>query len=100
MFVDDCNNTIHIQSNVCTGALTISTTAGTCSTCQALGPLVETVHARAKKPPKRLDRSVLSYEQTGQKVGTIERRLKKEKLAVCSIYNEIVYMSLNMSCSG
>jgi len=85
VFIDDHNNIIRVQSNACTGTFKfiVSAIAGTCSTCQALGPLVETVHARAKKPPKRLDLSVLSHEQTIRKVGLIERNLKKERLAVC-----------------
>ena len=81
VFIDDNNNTIRIQSDACTGT-TVSASAGTCSMCHTLRPLVEAVHARAKKPPKRLDISVLSYKQTTRKLGTIEKNLKKERLSV------------------
>jgi len=44
VFVDDHNNIVRVQSNACTGTFIVSAIAGTCSTCQVLGPLFEIVH--------------------------------------------------------
>ncbi|KAF8150236.1 hypothetical protein B0H34DRAFT_811419 [Crassisporium funariophilum] len=46
-----------------------------------MGPFVDVIKGRAEKPPAMLDCSVLSHEQTLQKIGNIEKSLKKERLA-------------------
>jgi hypothetical protein len=48
-----------------------------------MGPFVEEVKEHASKMPANLNRSVLTHNQNLQKTESIEKKLKKEKLAVC-----------------
>jgi len=50
------------------------------------GCVVDAIRERASKPPVRLDRSFMTHNQILQKMGSIEKNLKKEKLAVCSYF--------------
>ena len=78
------DSTLLVRSLDCFGKSHKSSVA--CSACQAMCHDVEAIKERASKPPFRLDRSVLTHNQILQKIGSIEKNLTKEKLAVCSSY--------------
>jgi hypothetical protein len=73
----------HYMSDLCNFGMSHGSSAGF-SACQAMGPFVNAIMDRASKPPIRLDHLVLTHKHILQKMGSMKKNLKKEKLGVCS----------------